>query len=143
LKETLVRLDATGIRVADLEVVALRPETDIAGFTAFFEAGARLGASNILVAGYDPDLGRFSDRFAAFCEAAAPYGLTADLEFMPWTNVPDLATARRAKAASTSSRWRAPCRPISLLASKSRPSNWQRLSAQRTGRSARSTRPGA
>jgi sugar phosphate isomerase/epimerase len=95
LKETLVRLDATGIRVADLEVVALRPETDIAGFTAFFEAGARLGASNILVAGYDPDLGRFSDRFAAFCEAAAPYGLTADLEFMPWTNVPDLATARR------------------------------------------------
>ena len=30
-----------------------------------------------------------------FCEAAAPYGLTADLEFMPWTHVPDLATASR------------------------------------------------
>ena len=27
--------------------------------------------------------------------AAAPYGLTADLEFMPWTYVPDLATANK------------------------------------------------
>jgi sugar phosphate isomerase/epimerase len=95
LKETLARLDATGIKVADLEVVALRPETEIAAFAAFFETGARLGARHILVAAYDPDLGRFGDRFAAFCEAAAPYGLTADLEFMPWTHVPDLATANR------------------------------------------------
>src|SRR3954453_1929785 len=93
LKETLARLDATGITVADLEVVALRPETEIAAFTAFFETGARLGAKHILVAAYDPDLGRFRDRYAAFCAAAAPYGLTADLEFMPWTYVPDLATA--------------------------------------------------
>lgn len=95
MKETLSRLDATGITVADLEVVALRPETGVAAFTAFFETGARLGAKHILVAGYDPDLGRFADRYAAFCEAAAPYGLTADLEFMPWTCVPDLVTANR------------------------------------------------
>ena len=95
LKQTLARLDATGITVADLEVVAFRPETEIAAFPAFFETGARLGAKHILVAAYDPDLDRFTDRFATFCEAAAPYGLTADLEFMPWTHVPDLATANR------------------------------------------------
>lgn len=93
LKETLARLDATGVTVADLEVVALRPETEIAAFSAFFETGARLGAKHILVADYDPDLSRFSDRYASFCEAAAPFGLTADLEFMPWTCAPDLATA--------------------------------------------------
>ena len=93
LKETLARLDATGITVADLEVVALRPETEIAAFSAFFETGARLGARHILVAAYDPDLDRFRDRYAAFCEAAAPYGLSADLEFMPWTYAPDLSTA--------------------------------------------------
>ena len=95
LKETIARLDATGVTVADLEVVALRPETEIAGFSAFFETGARLGAKHILVAAYDPVLERFADRFAAFCEAAAPFGLSADLEFMPWTAAPDLATARR------------------------------------------------
>ncbi|MGH6643964.1 MAG: sugar phosphate isomerase/epimerase family protein, partial [Bradyrhizobium sp.] len=57
LNETLARLDATGVNVADLEVVALRPETEIAAFSAFFETGARLGAKHILVAAYDPDLG--------------------------------------------------------------------------------------
>ena len=95
LKETLAGLDATGITVADLEVVAIRPDTEIASFAAFFETGERLGAENILVAGYDPDLNRFTDRFAGFCEAAARHGLTADLEFMPWTSVPDLVTASR------------------------------------------------
>jgi len=40
LKETLARLDATDITVADLEVVAFRPETEIASFAAFFETGA-------------------------------------------------------------------------------------------------------
>ena len=93
LRETIARLDATGVTVADLEVVAFRPETELAAFAAFFDAGARLGARHILVAAYDPVLDRFSDRFAGFCEAAAPYGLTADLEFMPWTSVPDLETA--------------------------------------------------
>ena len=72
LKETVSRLDATGVTVADLEVVAFRPETDIAAFSAFFETGARLGARHILVAAYDPDLDRFTDRFAGFCEASAP-----------------------------------------------------------------------
>ncbi len=95
LRETIARLDATGVTVADLEVVAFRPETEIAGFSAFFETGARLGARHMLVAAYDPDLDRFADRFAEFCEAAAPYGLTADLEFMPWTHVPDLTAAIR------------------------------------------------
>jgi sugar phosphate isomerase/epimerase len=95
LKETIARLDATGVTVADLEVVALRPETDVTDFSAFFETGARLRAKHILVAAYDPELDRFADRFAAFCEAAAPFGFSADLEFMPWTAVPDLETARR------------------------------------------------
>jgi sugar phosphate isomerase/epimerase len=95
LRETIARLDATGVTVADLEVAAFRPETEIAAFSAFFETGARLGARHILVAAYDPVLDRFADRFAGFCEAAAPYKLTCDLEFMPWTSVPDLATANR------------------------------------------------
>jgi sugar phosphate isomerase/epimerase len=93
LKETIARLNATGVTVADLEVVAFRPETEVAGFSRFFETGARLGAKHILVAAYDPELSRFTDRFAKFCEASAPYGLTADLEFMPWTFVPDLRAA--------------------------------------------------
>ncbi|WP_441236199.1 sugar phosphate isomerase/epimerase family protein [Bradyrhizobium sp. 930_D9_N1_4] len=95
LRETLGRLQSTGVTVADLEVVAFRPETDVASFAPFFETGARLGAKHILVAAYDPDLARFSDRYRRFCEAAASHGMTSDLEFMPWTSVPDLTTAIR------------------------------------------------
>ena len=93
LKETKARLAATGIRVADLEVVAFRPETVVKSFEAFLETGRELGARHTLVVGYDPDLLRFADRFAEYSELADRFGLTADLEFMPWTQVPDLNTA--------------------------------------------------
>jgi sugar phosphate isomerase/epimerase len=93
LSETKSRLAATGLRVADLEVVAFRPETIVGSLEAFLEAGRELGARHTLVAAYDPDLERFSDRFAEYCDMAGRFGLTADLEFMPWTCVPDLSTA--------------------------------------------------
>jgi len=95
MRETLARAEATGVAVADLEIVMLRPDTEIASFLPFLEAGARLGAKHVLVAGYDPDEARLTASFAAFCEAAAPFGLTGDLEFMPWTAVPDLSAALR------------------------------------------------
>ena len=38
MRETLQRLQSTGMTVADLEVVAFRPETDVASFAPFFEA---------------------------------------------------------------------------------------------------------
>ena len=61
----------------------------------FFEVGAKLGAKALLVAGDDEDEARLTASFAALCEAAAPFGLSADLEFMPWTKVPDARTALR------------------------------------------------
>ena len=95
LKETKSRLAATGVRVADLEVVAFRPETVVGSLEGFLEAGRELGARHTLVAAYDPDMQRFADRFAEYCELAGRFDLTADLEFMPWTSVPDLSTAMR------------------------------------------------
>jgi sugar phosphate isomerase/epimerase len=95
LKATKAHLAATGIRVADLEVVAFRPDTVVASLEPFMDAGRELGARNTLVAAYDPDLERFADRFAEYCAMAERFDLTADLEFMPWTFVPDLATASR------------------------------------------------
>ena len=95
LRETLARLDATGVTVADLEVVAFRPETEIAALLRLLrDRRAAQSTKHILVAAYDPDLSPVQGSlWAAFCEAAAPYGLSADLEFMPWTYAPDLATA--------------------------------------------------
>ena len=88
-------LAATGVALADIEIVRLGPATDVQAFEPFCALGQKLGARHILVAGDDPDVARMTDTFARFCELAAPFGLTADLEFMPWTAVRSLVAARR------------------------------------------------
>lgn len=95
LRETLAAQRATGMQIVDLEIVRIGPVFDVLVLGAFFETGARLGAKHVLVVIDDPDLARARASFAQVCEALAPYGMTADLEFMPWTHAPDLATARR------------------------------------------------
>jgi sugar phosphate isomerase/epimerase len=100
LRATLARMQATGVEVFDLEIVRLGPATDPRSFLPFFEAGERLSARAVLVAGDDPDAARLTDRFAALCDLGAPFGLSMDLEFMPWTEVPDLPAARRIVAAA-------------------------------------------
>ena len=77
--------------VADVEIVRLKPETDVAAFAPFFARVERLGARNVLVAGDDPEEARLTELFAALARLAAGHGLTVDLEFMPWTRVPNLA----------------------------------------------------
>lgn len=95
MRDTLDAIGRTGIGISDLEIVMLRAGTDVASYRPFLEAGAAVGAKHVLVAGYDENEARLIGSFAAFCDLAAPYGLTGDLEFMPWSNVPDLAAAIR------------------------------------------------
>jgi len=95
LEETLARMRDTGVSVFDLEIVRIGADFRASEFLQFFEVGARLGAKAMLVAGDDADEARLTASFAALCEAAAPFGLSADLEFMPWTKVPDARTALR------------------------------------------------
>ena len=95
LADALARMGDTGVGVFDLEVLRLGAGFRASEYLPFFEVGAQLGAKAMLVAGDDPDESRLTASFAALCEAAAPFGLSADLEFMPWTKVPDARTALR------------------------------------------------
>lgn len=95
LRETRRRSRETGVAVFDMEIVRLGTGFSVESVKPFLEACGALSARAVLVAGDDPDESRLVDSFAAFCEASTPYGLTADLEFMPWTAVPDCRTARR------------------------------------------------
>src|SRR3954454_1730851 len=95
LRETISRMEATGVGVFDVEIVRLGPNFNPETVRTFLETCQRLDAKAVLVAGDDPDEARLTASFAAFCEAAAPHGLTGDLEFMPWTKVPDARTAQR------------------------------------------------
>jgi len=95
LADTLAALCDTGIRVFDLEMIRLGADFAVEPYRAFLETGARLGARAVLVAGDDRDEGRLTDSFSTLCEASAPYGLSAELEFMPQTQVRDVRSALR------------------------------------------------
>lgn len=94
-RQTLARLRDTGIGVLDVEILRLKPQTVVADFEKLLSVGAEFGASELLVAGNDPDEQRLTDHFAALCDLAAPYGLHPHLEFMPWTDTRNLEQALR------------------------------------------------
>ncbi|MCW2268283.1 MULTISPECIES: sugar phosphate isomerase/epimerase family protein [Pseudomonas] len=94
-RRTAARLRDTGIQVLDVEILRLTPDTCVADFEALLTVGAEFGASELLVAGNDPDERRLTDNFAALCDLALQYGLHPHLEFMPWTDAKNLAQALR------------------------------------------------
>lgn len=93
LRDVRSALADTGMRVGDVEIVRLKPQNDWDLLARFVDRCSALGARHVLVAGDDKDPSRLVESFARFCDLAAPASLTADLEFMPWTAVPDLKAA--------------------------------------------------
>lgn len=93
MRETQAALAATGIEVLDIELARLPPDAEVLGFRPMLEAGAKLGARHVIAQTPDPVRTRAIDRFARLCELARPFGLSVNLEFITWTDTPDLAAA--------------------------------------------------
>ncbi len=93
-------LAATGVEVLDVEFIRLDAIVPVEKFLPLLETAAVLGAHNVLVAGYDPEEPRFTDRFAQLCDLAAPHAVNVNLEFFPWASVRSLPQAQRIVAAS-------------------------------------------
>jgi len=93
-RETGWRLRDTGVKVLDVEVFRLAPETRISDFESTLAAAGRLGASQLLVHGDDPEERRLVDSFGRLCELAARYRLAANIEPMPWVQVSTVSRAR-------------------------------------------------
>ena len=100
LRETVAAQKDTGVGVFDLEIIRLDADFNVHTWDALYDAAAALQARAILVAGDDPEPTRLSDHYARLCEVMQPYGMTADLEFMPWTAVPDARAALRVIASA-------------------------------------------
>ena len=102
IRETKQRLDDTGLEVVDIEILRLKPETNVrADFEAFFETGAFLGASQALIAGNDPQFSRLAENYNELGLLAAEYGITPNLEPMPWTDIRSVAEAMDVMATVT------------------------------------------
>lgn len=89
------RLADTGVRVLDLEIFRLSPETKVADFEPALSTASRLGASELLVHGADADESRLIENFGRLCDLAARYRLVANLEPMPWVEIANVAKAKR------------------------------------------------
>lgn len=93
LRETLRRAEDLGVRIFDVELIRLRADTDVPSYERLLDAGRRLGAQRVKVAGDDPDPAVVVAKFAELCALAVGYGLSVDLEFTPWSGVNSLAAA--------------------------------------------------
>ena len=95
LRETLAAQRDTGVGVFDLEIIRIGEQFDPHTWDALYDAGAALKAKAILVAGDDANEDRLTENYARLCEVMQPFGMSADLEFMPWTEVKDAKSALR------------------------------------------------
>ena len=102
LRETLAARRDSGVGVLDLEIIRIGEGFDERAYLPLLEAGAALEARAVLVAGDDTDEGRLSESYARLCELMKPYKMSANLEFMPWTAVPDARSALRVVRAAGS-----------------------------------------
>jgi sugar phosphate isomerase/epimerase len=95
LRETQAVMRDTGVGVYDLEIIRIGEQFKVSDHAALMDIGKTLGAKAVLIAADDANESRLADNYAALCDAMRPYGLTADLEFMPWTAVKDAKSAMR------------------------------------------------
>jgi sugar phosphate isomerase/epimerase len=100
-REVERRLAETGVRVMDVEVFRLAPQTRVADWEPVFATAQRLGATDLLAHGDDPVPQRLAQTFGELCALAARYGLRVNLEPMPWVEVSTVARATRLIAESS------------------------------------------
>jgi sugar phosphate isomerase/epimerase len=94
MPEIKARLADSGVRVLDVEVFRIGPDTRVGDFEPVMTLAAQLGAQHLLVHGADPDEARMADNFGRFCDLASMYRLGANLEPMPWVEVSNVSKAR-------------------------------------------------
>jgi sugar phosphate isomerase/epimerase len=90
LRRTKTALDETGVKLLDLEVAIIYDGVDPKIYLPDFETAAELGGRHVLTIVRTGDRNFAIECFSELCDLAKPFGLTIDLEFVPWFNVSTL-----------------------------------------------------
>lgn len=94
-KRTKAALQATGVRLLDIELARIHAQVDVRTYLPALESAAELGGRHVLTSVWCDDMQFARDRFAELCELAAPLGLTVDLEFVSFAAIATPAQAAR------------------------------------------------
>jgi sugar phosphate isomerase/epimerase len=82
-----------GLELLDVEVIWLKPDSDMADHKRCIDIGAELGAKNVLCVASDPDMAANSARLAELCTHAEGSRMRVALEFGIFTEVKNLRMA--------------------------------------------------
>lgn len=94
LKETIARMQDTGVTVEDIEFLLLDGTDQRADWLQMMEAGQALGARTMTVACADPDASRFADTLAQLSQDGRGFGILPTLEPISYQmvrSIPDAA----------------------------------------------------
>lgn len=83
-KECLSRLQDSTIKVTDIEILRLLPETNVLEFESTLAIGALLGAKSALIAVDDSNILRVQEKLEQLAELCFQYNILPHVEFMPW-----------------------------------------------------------
>lgn len=92
-RQTKRALESTGVRLHDVELVRIGDGSDLRRHEPTLEIAAELGARAVLTSIWTADRPLAIDALSQLCDLARPYGLTADLEYVPIAAVRNLAEA--------------------------------------------------
>lgn len=93
IRETKAALAETGLECLDIELMRIMRTNRPADFLPAFEAGAELGASQVICSAWTDvrnDRNFIVDQFAEICDLADPFGLTVNLEFPAFSRLTTL-----------------------------------------------------
>ncbi|WP_026536869.1 sugar phosphate isomerase/epimerase family protein [Arthrobacter sp. 9MFCol3.1] len=93
LRDTLSRMQDTGVTVRDIEFLLLDGSDQREAWLRMMEAGQALGASSLTVAGADPDSARLIGTLARMAEDGRGFGITPTLEAISYQPVASIAQA--------------------------------------------------
>jgi sugar phosphate isomerase/epimerase len=99
-RDTKAALDATGVRVLDIELARIVDDPDPMEYLPALETAVALGAGHVLSSIWTSDRSVAVERFGLLCDLAKSLGLTVDLEFVSTTACSTLAGAREVITAS-------------------------------------------
>jgi sugar phosphate isomerase/epimerase len=83
----------TGLELLDVEVIWIKPDSDMTTHKKVIEIGAELGATNVLCVASDPNMMANAARLAELCRHAEGTGMRVALEFGIFTEVKNLQMA--------------------------------------------------
>lgn len=93
LDATYNALRTTGISVYDIELLRITDNCDVSSYKRTLEAGAKLGAKNLITSVWtkdDNNRNYIIDTFAKLCELAKEYGFFVSLEYPSFSSLKNL-----------------------------------------------------